>query len=155
NRMFNNEENSFQRLIRQYIAGANAHHPDALFGKPCPTPLIVAHHSGAIMRAAIHLDRQPDSRTVEIQNVRSDGVLSAKAHARQLSFPHCLPEQDLRQAHVAPQLASAAECFVGRPHPPPPCSAWSPSPAPRGRTPLYYLLPLSRFWSPFAGTTGR
>src|SRR5437763_9299200 len=95
------------------------------------------------MRETIHLDRQPDSRTVEIQNVRSDGVLSAKAHARQLSFSHCPPEHDLRQAHVAPQLASAAECFVGRSHPPPPRSPMSPPPPFRGGAPPFHPLSTS------------
>ncbi len=94
-----------------------------------------------IVRQPIHLNRQTGRRTIEIENVRPDRVLTAKAQAREPPFTQSLPKHDLRQAQSAAQLACAAEGSVRRPHapmPPPPCCAWSPSPATRRRSPSYH-----------------
>jgi hypothetical protein len=111
-RSFDAQQNPFQSLVPQHVAGANAQDPHPSLRKPCLATLIVAHLCGAIVCEPVHLDRQPGRRTIEIENVRPDRVLPAKAQARQPSFPQSLPEHDLRQAHCAAQLAGAAECFV-------------------------------------------
>jgi hypothetical protein len=84
---FDVKENPFESLIAQDVADADAqdHYPS--LRKPCLTTLIVAHPSSGVVREPIHLNRQTGRRTIEVENVRSDRVLPAKAQARQPSIP--------------------------------------------------------------------
>ena len=56
-----------------------------------------------IVAVAINFHGQPRLSAEEVQNIRTDGMLAAKPQALKLPIAELLPEEDLRQIHVAAQ----------------------------------------------------
>jgi hypothetical protein len=67
------------------------------------------------MAVAINLDDQPGGRAIEIDDVISDRVLSAKLKAHQSASPQPTPEQPFWKRHVPPQFAGHAAGGFGGP----------------------------------------
>ena len=55
-----------------------------------------------VVMLAINLDCQPGRNTEEIQHIRADWMLTAKAQSFQLSIAQDAPQQAFRQAGVGP-----------------------------------------------------
>ena len=85
--MLDVEKNSFQTIVLQYVFGEDTQDGHAALGEPCRPTLVASELGIDIMHRSIHFDRQPRGRTIKIQNVRSDRMLSAKAQAGQPSLP--------------------------------------------------------------------
>jgi len=79
NRSFDAKQNPFQPFVAQHVTGADATDRDAALCKPCLTTLVVPRRRGSIVYEPVHLDCQTGRRTIEIEDVRSDRVLPAKA----------------------------------------------------------------------------
>ena len=99
-----------QVAVFQNIDSSNANHCDALAGQPFIPTLIVCKLPGILMPSSIDLDGYPRSRTVEIENIGTDGVLPAKLQPLQLTATQFLPEQYFRQCHLPAQCAGTLEC---------------------------------------------
>ena len=80
--------------ITKHIFRRNAKNLDALGIKPFRTRFIPLRSIAEVMRCAVDLDRQLRRRTVEVEYVRSDRVLTPDAHIR-AAQPD--PEKLLRQ----------------------------------------------------------
>jgi len=125
-------QNPFQRFISQHVGGAKSHHPNPLLHKPGLTPLIVLRLRGTIMGESVDLDREARRRAIEIENVGSDRMLSAKAQTQQAP-PQSLPEDNFRQGHFPAQCACTTQCSYRRSHAPLRLAPLATSPAVRGR----------------------
>jgi hypothetical protein len=123
--------------IVQHFDGREANDPNALPGKP-PIPAnvvggIITHN----MSFAIHLDREPRCRTVEIENVWAQGMLPAKLMAIG-SLAKLLPQKAFGQSRRTTQtLRPDDRLILVDDHRQLPLHhlRWSPSPDKLGRNP--------------------
>jgi hypothetical protein len=123
-----------QTFIAQNIRRRNSHHSDVSCSKPIITSLIVSRLIGASVRCAINFDCQLGSGAKEVQNIWAYRVLPPELKTRETAASNTLPQDHFGQRHFPAQRASAFERQNWCAHPPPPpCFAWSPSPAARVR----------------------
>ena len=96
---------------------------------------------GKVMRPTVHFDRELRFGAVEVEDVWSDGVLAANLQARETAMWELLPEDNLGQGHRTPRGPRGQDGLLRSAHAldalgahvaPPPCCAWSPSPASGG-----------------------
>ena len=80
--------------ITKHIFRRNAKNLDALGFEPFRTRFIPLRSIAEVMRCAVDLDRQLRSRTVEVEYVCSDRMLTPDAHIRTAEAD---PEKLLRQ----------------------------------------------------------
>jgi hypothetical protein len=78
----------------------------------------VLHLSRCIVGVTVDFDRETRGGAIEVEDVRSNRVLSAKAQSRELALPQGLPQNDFRQAHFLPQFARSFESPDRRAHAP-------------------------------------
>src|SRR5262249_48602526 len=88
-----------------------------------------------IVTYAVNLNCESCFGTIEIEYVRTDRVLPTKDELIRCTDTEALPESRFRCGQRATKALSHADCFFGALilKPPPPCFAWFPSPASRGR----------------------
>jgi len=84
----------------------------------------------------INLNREPRPGAIKIEHIVSDWVLTTKDGLIRRADTQALPELCFQCGQGA-EAAEPCWLFLLAPSywkPPPPCFAWSPSPASRGRT---------------------
>jgi len=81
--------------IAQNVSRLDPQNPDPLRAQPGIPPLVMLHLPGMIMSTAIYLDSQPRRSTVEIQHIRSSGMLAVELQAA-WSHSQPLPKRDFR-----------------------------------------------------------
>jgi hypothetical protein len=131
---FDGEQNLFQFLVSQHVPGTNAEDPYPLLRKPHPTALVMGRLARGVVRQPIHLNGQPCGRTIEIKNAGSERVLPAKRTPGSRFFRRAC--HSTISGKLISRRNSRARLIVlcGARIPPPPCFAWFPSPATRGRS---------------------
>ena len=109
-----------QGFVVQHGGCREAEHPHAARREPVIPRAVVRRLTWMSMALAVDLHRQLRLRTIEIQNVGADRMLTAKAKPVQPSLAQAVPENDLGEGHLAPKTFGALECQSLGPHPPPP-----------------------------------
>jgi hypothetical protein len=61
------------------------------------------------VRKAVYFDRELSISAIEVEDKRSDWMLSAEAEAADFAAAKQLPENDLRQGHFAAHALGAAK----------------------------------------------
>jgi len=108
-------DDSVYRPVRvpQHVAGRDAQGRDPLSKKPGVSDRIVARLSRLIVDSAVDLDREPRVAAVEIQDVRTTGMLPAKLEALRTAAK-CTPKQAFRQSQLPSQTSSLFNSAVAR-----------------------------------------
>ncbi len=136
--LFDVEQNPFQSLVAQHVASADAQDRYRSSCQPCLTMLILVLLRGSIVCERIHLNRQPGRRTIEIEDVGSDGCCRRKRKPTRPAFRRTCHSTTSGKLILRRNSRARRNDLFGARKPPPPCFAWSPSPAVRGRN---YLRP--------------
>src|ERR1700677_810809 len=68
------------------------------------------------MAYAIELDRQPRTRTIEIQDIRADRMLPAENRLARFTSSQAIPQPNLRRRHPAPKILRDSDCSCWRSH---------------------------------------
>src|SRR4051812_40025975 len=78
-RLLDTIQNMLQIVVAQDVGGSDSHHSDLSGGEPAVTAFIVFRLLLVRVRHSIDLNREPSGRTIEIENVGTDRMLSAKS----------------------------------------------------------------------------
>lgn len=103
-------KNAFEVL--QHLGSGDPQGGDVVPGKPRITTGIAEGAVSPLVRFAVDLHAQLRGVAVEIEVVRSRGMLFAPVQT-DLALSQLLPEQHLRQTHRSPKFARAAVGFAG------------------------------------------
>jgi hypothetical protein len=141
--LFDTDKNPLQPLVAQYVGGGYPQDPDAPSGQKPITALVMTYLRYRVVRKPVYLNRQTRGGAIEIEDVRSDWMLPAKAKARQSPLAQRLPEHDLRQAHFPAQFACSPKRCLRRPHAPSTMPRMVPLPRLAGEEQLYQFQPFA------------
>ncbi len=78
--------------------------------EPGVSPFVVVNLLRRVVGCAIDFDGEPDGWAIKVENVRTDGMLSAKAEFGQTSAAENLPEENFGQGHFPAQGSRSFKC---------------------------------------------
>jgi hypothetical protein len=95
-------------MFVQYIRSSDTHHSYTLLGQPSITPLIMGDLPRQIVMRTVHFDGKSRG-AVEVEDVAADRVLAPETQSIQPISAQAIPQDYLRQAHVAPEVSCSPE----------------------------------------------
>jgi hypothetical protein len=97
--------------ISQHVGVREPKYNDTHVAKACVAQGVPLRVTGKAMLVSVDLDRQPQGCAVEIKDVRTDGMLPAKAFAFDLSSAELRPKNTLRGRGVHSKPPRAVGLF--------------------------------------------
>jgi len=91
--------------ILEHIACGNSNRPNACLRQPLVAIRVGTRSIAKIVTCTVYLDAQARSVAIEIEHVRTGGMLLPKFEAIR-PLPQMLPQHDLREAHLPSEFAS-------------------------------------------------
>ena len=102
--------------IVQDNSGRKTKNPESPRLKPGRSTTIVANPVRVLVNLTVDLQRKPERRAKEVQDVGTDGMLSPKAEITEPTTPKSRPKQAFGQGQPPTELASARDGELGRLH---------------------------------------
>ncbi len=108
-------QHAFQ--IHSDIIGRNAQHCEAVRLQPCGSSSIMRDLVRMLMARAVYFDGEANLGAVEVEHIRTDGVLAAEFKIGQSASAQADPEPGFRRRHSATQDAGSRYGYLGTQEP--------------------------------------